>query len=331
MPTSEKPDTTRRRMLQGVPLLAAGMAATAVPAAESRRAPAGAWATRKKRARINGLNMAYIDEGRGDPVVFLHGNPTSSYLWRNVIPHVVPHGRCIAPDLVGMGDSDPLPDSGPGRYTFETHREFLFGLLDHLNLGNRITFVVHDWGSGLGFHWAQQHPSRVKGLAYMEAIVRPPDQPMPAATVGPFVTFRSAAGEEAVLGRNIFVEDLLIRGLGDYLSEEDKAEYRRPYRVPGESRRPTLEWPRELPLGGEPHRTDQLVLDYSTWLAADESIPKLFVHALPGAILADPMRLAFVRGFKRQTEVTVYGPHYVQEVSPHAIGRALARWIPSLS
>ena len=226
-----------------------------------------AWADRKRTAQVRGLNMAYVEVGSGDPVVFLHGNPTSSYLWRNVIPHVEHLGRCIAPDMLGMGDSDPVPNSGPGTYKFATHRDYLFELLEAIDVRNRVTLVVHDWGSGVGFSWAQQHPDRVRGIAYMEAILRPPElPPNPAPTSGPFATFRSSAGEAAVLENNMFMEQLLIGGLEYYLSDADKAEYRRPYRMPGESRRPTLTWPRELPMADEPADTAALVESYTAWL-----------------------------------------------------------------
>ncbi|MGE3841271.1 MAG: haloalkane dehalogenase [Vicinamibacterales bacterium] len=300
------------------------------PASAGLQAQSRSWAERKKKAQVRGLQMAYYEVGNGDPIVFLHGNPTSSYLWRNVIPHVQHLGRCIAPDLIGMGDSDRLPDSGPERYTFREHQEYLFALFDTLNLGNRVTLVIHDWGSALGATWAKQHRTRVKGIAYMEAIIEPPGAPRPAPAPGStFDIYRSARGEQAVLQENRFVESL-ISGLDYYLTDADAAEYRRPYLTPGESRRPTLTWPRELPLGGEPRHTYELVRDYSDWLAADTAIPKLFVRAAPGALLARPEALAFVRGFKNQREVTVYGPHFVQEVSPDAIGRALAAWLPTL-
>ena len=289
------------------------------------------WAAQKRKVRVKGLNMAYYETGRGDPIVFLHGNPTSSYLWRNVIPHVRHLGRCIAPDMIGMGDSDPLPDSGPGQYKFATHRDYLFGLFDALGVRHNAVFVVHDWGTGIGFSWAQRHPDWLKGLAYMEAILRPSSFPeTPEPTAGPFAILRSARGEKAVLQDDMFVEQILIGGLGYYLSEADKAEYRRPYRVPGESRRPTLTWPRELPMGGKPADTERLVESYTDWLSKDEQIPKLFVRSVPGAIFRNERLLAFVRGFKNQREITLYGNHYLQEVSPHAMGRALAAWIPTL-
>jgi haloalkane dehalogenase len=319
----------RRALLTGA---MGALGAAAVAWRPGAQAQPRDWASRKKKVRVRGLEMAYYEAGRGDPIVFLHGNPTSSYLWRNVIPHVQHLGRCIAPDMVGMGDSDPLPDSGPGKYKFATHRDYLFELLDALNVGNRVTLVVHDWGSGVGFSWAQRYPSRVRGLAFMEAILRSDRLPPTSEpTTGPFATFRSPAGEKAVLEDNVFVEQLLIGGLQYYLSEEDKAEYRRPYLMPGESRRPTLEWPRELPLGGNPSDTAALVESYTAWLAADPEVPKLFVRAVPGAIFSSPAVIEFVRSFKNQREVSVFGSHYVQEISPAAIGRALAEWLPSLN
>ncbi len=292
--------------------------------------PSSAWASQKKYQHVNGVRLAYYEVGNGDPIVFLHGNPTSSYLWRNIIPHVSHLGRCIAPDLVGMGDSDPLPDSGPGRYTFLNHRDYLFGLFDALGVDRNVVLVIHDWGSALGFNWAQQHEDRVKGIAYMEAIVRPPQMPQVSDTGGGFFArLRSPAGEQLVLEDNMFVEQLLIGGLEHYLSEQDKAEYRRPYLQPGESRRPTLTWPRELPLGGEPAINDDIVSAYSLWLTRSQ-LPKLFVRANPGAIFAAPPMLAFVRSLPNQQEVMVYGGHFVQEVSPDAIGRALAGWLQTL-
>jgi haloalkane dehalogenase len=292
----------------------------------------GSWAARKRRVRVRDLDMAYVEAGAGNPLVFLHGNPTSSYLWRNIIPHVEHLGRCIAPDMVGMGDSEPLPDSGPGKYTFATHRDYLFEMFDAIGVRDNVAFVVHDWGSGVGFSWAQQHTDRVRGLAYMEGILRPASLPPSSEpTSGPFATFRSPDGERAVLGENVFVEQLLIGGLQYYLSEADQAEYRRPYLTAGESRRPTLEWPRQLPMGGNPPDTDALVRSYTDWLQNDATVPKLFVRAAPGAIFSNPQILEFLRSFKNQREVTVYGTHYVQETAPDAIGRALAAWLTSIS
>ncbi|HEY4027555.1 MAG TPA: haloalkane dehalogenase [Candidatus Dormibacteraeota bacterium] len=285
-----------------------------------------AWRDRKQRVLVDGRSMAYIEEGSGDPIVLLHGNPTSSYLWRNVIPHLAPLGRCIAPDLIGMGDSDPLPDSGPGRYRFVEHRHYLDGLLEALGVRADVTFVVHDWGSALGFDWANRHRDAVSGLAYMEAIVRPVTwATWPDAARGIFQGLRSEAGESMVLERNLFVEAILPGSLLRKLSDEEMAEYRRPFLEPGERRRPTLTWPRQIPIEGEPADVTEIVSSYAEWLSA-APVPKLFVNAEPGAILTGEQR-EFCRTWPNQTEVTVRGGHFVQEDSPAEIGQAIANWM----
>jgi haloalkane dehalogenase len=279
---------------------------------------------------VRGLSMAYVEEGAGDPVVFLHGNPTSSFLWRNVIPHVAPLGRCIAPDLIGMGDSDPLPDSGTGRYRFVEHRAYLDGLLEALDLRRDVTLVVHDWGSGLGFDWANRHRDAVAGIAYMEAVVRPVTwAEWPEAARRVFQGFRSDAGEAMVLERNVFVENVLPGSMVRKLSDEEMAEYRRPFLEPGERRRPTLTWPREIPIDGEPLDVTEIVLAYGEWLSTSP-VPKLFVNAEPGAILTGRQR-EFCRTWPNQTEVTVRGTHFIQEDSPDEIGRAIADWLSGRS
>ncbi len=323
---------TRRELLQSsLALAGASIGAAALHLLPSPAIAQSGWARRKRRVTVRGLEMAYYEVGEGDPIVFLHGNPTSSYLWRHIIPHVQHLGRCIAPDMIGMGDSDPLPDSGPDRYTFVNQRDYLFELFDTLGIEDNVIFVIHDWGSAVGFSWAQQNPERVRGIAYSEAILRHPETPRPEPTEGPFSIFRSPAGEQAVLEENMFVERMFVGSIENYLSAEDLAEFRRPYLEPGESRRPTLTWPRELPLGGQPAINDELVLSYTEWLTEDSTIPKLFIRAEPGAIFARPETLALARSFPNQREVMVYGAHFVQEVSPDAIGRALASWIPTLS
>jgi haloalkane dehalogenase len=285
-----------------------------------------AWRDRKRWVEVEGIPMAYVEEGSGDPIVLLHGNPTSSYLWRNVVPHLSPLGRCIAPDLVGMGDSGRLPDSGPGRYRFVDHRRHLDGLLDALGVGRAVTFAIHDWGSALGFDWANRHRDAVAGLAYMEAIVRPVTwAEWPEAARRVFQGFRSEAGESMVLERNVFVENVLPGSVLRRLSDEEMAEYRRPYVEPGESRRPTLTWPREIPVEGEPPDVTEIVRSYSEWLRTSQ-VPKLFVNAEPGAILQGEPR-EFCRTWPNQTEVTVRGSHFVQEDSPDEIGRAIATWL----
>lgn len=283
----------------------------------------------KQFAEVLGSRMAYVDVGSGDPIVFLHGNPTSSYLWRNVIPHLVPHGRCIAPDLIGMGDSAKLADSGPGSYRFVEHRRYLDALLEQLGVHERVTLVVHDWGSGLGFDWANRHREAVSGIAYMEAVVKPVSwDDWPESARGIFQAFRSEAGESIILERNMFVEKVLPASILRTLSDEEMDAYRAPFREPGEGRRPTLTWPREIPVDGEPADVCQIVTDYGQWLASSE-VPKLFINADPGSILTGPQR-EWVRTWPHQQEVTVSGVHFVQEDSADAIGQAIAEWYASL-
>jgi haloalkane dehalogenase len=283
----------------------------------------------KRRIEVNGHMMAYAERGTGDPIVLLHGNPTSSYLWRNVIPHLDGLGRCIAPDLIGMGDSDKLEPSGPDRYRLVEHRDFLDGLLAALGVEDRVTLVVHDWGSALGFDWANRHRGAVKGIAYMEAIVRPmtwAEWPQPIQQL--FQGFRSPAGESMVLDKNVFVERVLPGSVLRGLSETEMAVYRRPFAEPGEARRPTLTWPREIPLDGEPPDVVAIVQAYADWLKASD-LPKLFVNAEPGAILVGPQR-EFCRSWPNQREVTVKGSHFIQEDSPEQIGQAIAAWLSGL-
>ncbi len=282
----------------------------------------------KNTIEVNGLDMAYQECGQGDPIVFVHGNPTSSYLWRNIVPHAEPYGRCVALDLVGMGDSDKLPDSGPHRYTFREHREFFNAALAALGVERDVVLVVHDWGSALGFDWAYRHPAAVAGICYMEALVRPLvwDE-WPQAARGVFQGFRSSAGEEMALTNNVFVERVLPGSVLRVLSDEEMAEYRRPFLNPGEDRRPTLTWPRQIPLDGEPAEVAAIVAAYADWLAPSP-VRKLFVNAEPGAILVGAQR-EFCRRWPNQTEVTVRGSHFVQEDSPGEIGEALAAWLAS--
>ena len=266
--------------------------------------------------------ISYVDTGAGEPVVFLHGNPTSSYLWRNVIPHVEGLGRCLAPDLVGMGDSGAAPD---GSYRFVDHARYLDAWFEALGLTN-VTLVVHDWGSALGFYWAYRHPERVRGIAYMEAVVRPLTwEEWRDESRQIFQDLRSEAGEEMVLEKNLFIEGILPSAVLRDLTEEEMNVYRRPYLEPGESRRPTLTWPRELPINGEPEDVVSIVDDYSKWLAQSD-VPKLFVNADPGAILTGSQR-EFCRTWPNQEEVTVRGAHFVQEDSPHEIGEAVATFV----
>jgi haloalkane dehalogenase len=281
------------------------------------------------RVEVDGLSMAYLEVGEGEPLVFLHGNPTSSYLWRNVIPHVADAYRCVAPDLIGMGSSDKLPDSGPASYTFAEHRHYLDALLDAVDLGDRVTLVVHDWGSALGFDWARRHPERVVGIAYMEAIVAPLTWgDWPESAKGIFAAMRSDKGEDLVLERNVFIERILPASVLRDLTHEEMAIYRAPYIEPGESRRPMLTWPREIPFDGEPPDTHAVVGTYGEWLATSD-VPKLFINAEPGSILVGRQR-AVARTFPNQTEVTVPGIHFIQEDSPDLIGAALSVWRSTL-
>jgi len=280
----------------------------------------------KQFVEVEGKQMAYHETGVGDSVVFLHGNPTSSYLWRNIIPHVAGQARCIVPDLIGMGDSDKLALNGPEAYRFVEHRRYLDGLLEALALGDQVTFVVHDWGSALGFDWANRHRGRVAGIVYMEAIVCPMTwEEWPDAATPIFEALRSEAGEEMVMEKNLFVEAILPGSILRDLSDEEMAEYRRPFLLP-EHRRPTLTWPREIPLAGEPADVVEIVADYAAWLASSE-VPKLFINADPGAILGGAQR-EFCRTWPNQTEVQVAGSHFIQEDSPHEIGQAIADWLP---
>jgi haloalkane dehalogenase len=282
-------------------------------------------ASLKRSAAVLGHTMTYVERGSGVPMVFLHGNPTSSYLWRDILAPLSTTYRCVAPDLIGMGDSDKLAPSGPDRYTFVEHRRFLDALLDSLGFDQPIFLVVHDWGSALGFDWTRRNPDRVRGIAYMEAIVGQrawADFPEPGRSI--FKALRSNAGEKLVLEENLFVEKLLPGGVLRPLTQAEHDEYRRPFREPGEGRRPTLTWPRQLPIDGEPADLCAEVARYVAFLERSP-LPKLFVNAEPGRLLTGPLREA-CRRWPNQREVTVRGLHYVQEDSAPEIAAALADW-----
>jgi haloalkane dehalogenase len=285
----------------------------------------------KKTVEVLDSRMAYHEYGDGAPVLFLHGNPTSSYLWRDVIPEIAGRGRLIAPDLIGMGDSAKLPNPDNDTYRFTTHRRYLEAFIDAvIGPSESIVFVAHDWGSALGFDWANRHRDRVRGIAYMEAIVRPIASwdEWSAAATPIFQGFRSDKGEAMILERNMFVERVLPGSVLRKLSEAEMTEYRRPFLQAGD-RWPTLTWPRQIPIAGEPADVAGLAGDYSRWMA-ENGIPKLFVNAEPGAILLGAPR-DFCRGWKNQTEVTVSGSHFIQEDSGPAIGRAVADWMKANS
>ena len=279
---------------------------------------------------IKGKSIAYIDVGDGAPIVLLHGNPTSSYLWRNVVPHLEGIGRVIVPDLIGHGDSEKLPDSeGPERYSFEISYEYLAGLLEELNITEDVTLVIHDWGSALGFHWAKHHPEAVKGIAYMEAIVCPVTwDDWPESARGIFKGFRSDKGEDLVLQRNMFVEAVLPSSVIRQMGEEEMNQYRKAF-IRVADRQPTLNWPRQIPIDGEPPHMVDLVASYGEWMASNQELPKLFINAAPGSILTGKAR-KFCRTWPNQKEVTVAGTHFIQEDSPAEIGIAVAEWLKTI-
>ena len=279
---------------------------------------------------VNGKRLAYIEEGHGDPIVLLHGNPTSSYLWRNVIPELTASGRVIAPDLIGQGDSEKLSVSeGPGRYTFEVAYEYLAGLLSELDAEQNVVLVGHDWGSALGFHWARHHSDSVRGIAYMEALVSPVQwSEWPEAARGIFQGFRSKKGEDLVLSRNLFVEAVLPNSIIRKLTDEEMDHYRAPFSTP-DDRQPTLNWPRQIPIDGEPVEMVELVTEYGRWLEQSVTLPKLFINAEPGSILVGRQR-EYCRTWPHQKEVTVPGKHFIQEDSPSEIGQAIAEWLKGL-
>lgn len=280
----------------------------------------------KQYATVNRKRMAYHEAGQGRSIVFLHGNPTSSYLWRNIIPQLTGHGRCLAPDLIGHGDSDKLDKDGSESYRFVEHRTYLDGLLSQLDLGDEIVFVIHDWGSALGFDWASRHQDRVAGIAFMEAIVRPLNgwDEFPAAARGIFEGFRSSQGESMVIDQNLFVEAVLPGSILRDLSPEELNEYRRPFLKP-QHRRPTLTWPRQIPIAGEPPDVAKIVQSYADWLSTAE-LPKLFIRAEPGALLTGSVA-DYCRAWPNTSEVTVPGSHFIQEDSPHEIARAIQNWL----
>ncbi len=299
----------------------------------------------KQRIEVLGSQMAYIEAGTGDPIVFLHGNPTSSYLWRNIVPYLEGLGRCIAPDLIGMGDSAKLSDSGPHRYRFVEHRTYLDALLEKLGITHNVVLVIHDWGSALGFDWARRHPEAIKGIAYMEGIVQPytmgefarqmagepgggDTEELVALVETVFKGFRSPEGEKMVLQDNMFVEQLLPQMVLRELTPEEMAAYQQPFLSSGEDRRPTLTWPRQIPLDGDPADVVEIVEAYGKWMS-ENAIPKLFIKAEPGAAIRGNA-LNFCRTWPNQTETTVSGIHFIQEDSPDEIGEVVAAWYRNL-
>lgn len=283
----------------------------------------------KKFASVKGKQIAYVEEGSGDPIVLLHGNPTSSFLWRNVIPELVESGRVIVPDLIGQGDSEKLPASeGPERYSLEVAYSYVDGLLESIGANENVTLVIHDWGTGVGFLWAMRHPAAVKGVAYMEGIVKPVSwSDWPESAVGIFKGFRSDKGEDLILNRNMFIEGVLPSSVIRPLSNTEMDAYRAPH-LETDDRQPLLNWPRQIPIEGEPEDVVALVNEYGAFMAASD-IPKLFINADPGSILVGAQR-EFCRSWPNQQEVTVKGLHFIQEDSPIEIGQAVANWLKAL-
>lgn len=281
----------------------------------------------KKHTNVLGHRMAYIDEGEGQTILLLHGNPTSSYIWRNIIPHLTGFARCVAPDLIGMGDSDKLPNTGPDSYTFVEHQKYLEALYSQLNLGNHVVVVGQDWGSALAFDWAYRNQGRLKGIVHTESIPcewTREDFPIPDDGLDNFLALRTHAGEEMILGSNFFVEYTMPHGTLRKLTEEEMNEYRRPFLKAGEARRATLTWPRQIPFEGSPADVDHIIADYAAWLPKSD-VPKLYVDAEPGFIVTGKIR-DWVLSWESQSVVTVKSKHFVQEDAPDEVGRAIADW-----
>ncbi len=284
---------------------------------------------KRSSREVRGAKMVFAEAGAGAPIWLLHGNPTYSYIWRNVISHLAGLGHCVAPDLIGMGESDKLPDSGPQRYRYAEQRDYLFGLFDALDETEPVILVVHDWGGALGFEWARHNPERVRGIAYMEPLLMPLSWELfPPPAVEVFKSFRSPAGEQMCLEDNVFVEQVIPMAVMRELGAEEMAAYRKPYGKPGEGRRATLTWPREIPVGGEPADVAEVLEANCIWLAQSD-IPKLFISADPGMMVTGTVA-DHCRSFPNVTEVTVPGAHYIQEDSPDEVGEAIATWIRGL-
>ena len=282
----------------------------------------------KKNINVLGKKMTYVDKGEGDPIIFQHGNPASSFLWRNIIPYLENQGRCIAIDLIGMGDSDKLTDNGNNTYSYHIQKQYFDKCLEELEIKENITFVIHDWGSALGFNWAYEHQESVKGICYMEAIVKKiswEDWPKDAKSI--FQGFRSDAGEDLILKKNLFIEGVLPNAIIRNLTETEMDIYRKPF-LKEIDRRPTLDWPRQIPINNEPEDVCKIVDDYSSWMSINE-IPKLFINADPGSILTGKQR-EFCRNWNNQQELTVKGNHFIQEDSPKEIGEAISNWYRNL-
>ena len=282
----------------------------------------------KRKIKVFDKKMSVVEMGKGETFLFLHGNPTSSYLWRNIMPYIEDKGRCLAPDLIGMGDSEKLDNNDPGAYNFVEHRRWLNELLDILDIGNKVVLIVHDWGSALGFDWANRNSERVSGIVYMEGIVRPLKwSEWPSSSAPVFQGFRSDAGEKMVIEKNIFVEKVLPGSVLRELTEEEMNVYRRPF-TESQYRRPTLDWPNQIPIDNYPQDVTEIVKSYSEFLS-NSNIPKLFINAEPGAILVGAQR-EFCRSWPNQKEITVPGSHFIQEDSSDLIGKGILDWLKNI-
>ena len=272
--------------------------------------------------------MSYIDEGKGDPIIFLHGNPTSSYIWRNIMPFCEGLGRLIAPDLLGMGDSEKLKNSGPESYSLSEQSNYLDELFKKIGISKNVTLVLHDWGTALGFEWASKNPEKIKSLIYMEAVLPVSWDDWPENAVKIFKGFRSDSGEEMILNKNLFIEAVLPSSIIRDLDDQEMNEYRRPFVNPGEDRRPTLTWPRQIPINAEPKEVFEKFNIFLEWMKNND-IPKLFINANPGSILVGKQR-EFCRSWLNQREVTVKGLHFIQEDSPTEIGEAIKQFLAEI-
>ncbi len=275
-----------------------------------------------KFVTVYGSKMAYVEAGQGDPILFLHGNPTSKYLWRNIMPWLENQGRVIAPDLIGMGESDK-PDID---YRYHDQYKYLLGFIDALELTN-ITLVLHDWGSGLGFNFAAQNPDRIKAIAFMEALVQPRTwEDFPPDFRRAFKLMRAPGiGWLMISVANGFIKQMLPQAIVRELSETEKAVYAGPFPTIG-SRKPLLQFPRDVPIDGQPADVHSIISNYSQWLQQTE-IPKLFFYASPGAIIDAEVADWVKQSFPNLTSYDMgAGIHFVQEDNPHFIGEKLAEW-----
>jgi len=280
----------------------------------------------KNKIDIEGYDFAYFDIGQGNPVIFLHGNPTSSYLWRNIIPTIAHSYRCIVPDLIGMGDSDKIKDATIEDYSFLNHYKFLKIFLEKMNFNQKVFLVLHDWGSALGFNWAMENEEKIKGICYMESIVKPYSwNEFPSNSIPIFKKLRGKDGEKMILEDNLFIERILLKSIIRDLTEEEINSYRRPFSKNKIDRLPMLAWPRQLPIEGEPKEVFDIVSSYSNWFSKS-LVNKLFINSKPGALMTRKIQ-DFCRNFKNQEEVIVKGIHFLQEDSSLEIAKHIKNWL----